>query len=201
MGLLKDPSVGQRLLQFGDTRVGDLGSPKLEFPQVGQTFEMHQPGGGDLGVGAVDFNNLALIIRLDTGTELHQLGNGIGVDSLSRQVICRRVPRFMRRIATTPDHTPPHQSLYWWRLELLATFRELAEKRRLEALHWMHQSGGAAASDIQSRYDVPQLIASGILKDLRGVGLLQPGERSGKTMRYSVDENNIALTFSRKPHP
>jgi len=95
----------------------------------------------------------------------------------------------------------PHQSLYWWRLELSATFRVLAKKRRREALHWMHQSSGAPASDIQSRYDVPQLIASGILKDLRGVGLLQPGERSGKTMRYSVDENNIALTLSRKPYP
>ena len=34
-GLLRDLAVGQRLLQFGDARVGDLGAPEDQRLQVG----------------------------------------------------------------------------------------------------------------------------------------------------------------------
>ena len=39
-----DLAVGQRLLQFGNARVGDLGFFKFETLQFGQSIEMCQPG-------------------------------------------------------------------------------------------------------------------------------------------------------------
>jgi hypothetical protein len=43
------PALRQRLLQFGDSRVGDLGAIEDEPFQIGQLFEMHQPRVGDCG--------------------------------------------------------------------------------------------------------------------------------------------------------
>ena len=48
--LLPDFAVGQRFLQFGDARVGDLGAAEIEAFQTGQPREMHQSRVGDLGV-------------------------------------------------------------------------------------------------------------------------------------------------------
>ena len=38
---LLDLAVGQRLLQFGDTGIGDLGAVKVERLQVGHLLDMH----------------------------------------------------------------------------------------------------------------------------------------------------------------
>ena len=40
--LVRDLAVGQRLLQFGDARVGDPGAPEGELLQVGQSLKMQQ---------------------------------------------------------------------------------------------------------------------------------------------------------------
>ena len=48
-GLLRNLAVGQRLFQFGDARVGDLGEQDFELQQLGQSLEVHQPRVGDLG--------------------------------------------------------------------------------------------------------------------------------------------------------
>ena len=111
--------------------VGDPARVEVEFLQVGQFLEVRQASVGDLGVVEVDFDNFPPFIPLDIGTELHQHGNGIGVNRWYRQLIRRHVLRFMRRTATPSGHTPPHQSLYWWRLELSATFRVLAKSEDL----------------------------------------------------------------------
>ena len=37
-GLVADVAVGQRLLQFGDARAGNLGLEELELLEVGQAF-------------------------------------------------------------------------------------------------------------------------------------------------------------------
>ena len=47
---MPDIAVGQGLLQFGDTRVGDLAIVvKAERLQLGQPLQMFQPRVGDFG--------------------------------------------------------------------------------------------------------------------------------------------------------
>ena len=48
-GLLRNLAVGQRLLQFGDARVGDLGAEEVELLQLGQTLQVHQSRVRDRG--------------------------------------------------------------------------------------------------------------------------------------------------------
>ena len=45
--LFCDAAVGQRLLQFGDTGVGDFGAVEVHSQQIGQPLEMHQSAVGD----------------------------------------------------------------------------------------------------------------------------------------------------------
>ena len=52
--LLGDLAVGQRLLQVGDARRGDLGAVERERLQVGKPLEMLQSRVGDLGAVEVE---------------------------------------------------------------------------------------------------------------------------------------------------
>ena len=65
------------ILQFGDAVVGDLGVDEGEKLSVGDSFEVHQPRVGGLGPIEADCTDFALFTPLDSGTELHQRGNGI----------------------------------------------------------------------------------------------------------------------------
>ena len=47
-GLLLDLALRQRLLQFGDVRVGDLGDPEGERPKLRQAHKVHEPWIGNL---------------------------------------------------------------------------------------------------------------------------------------------------------
>ena len=52
-GLVVDIAIGQRLLQFGNTRVGDLGAGReVELLQIDHPFKVYQPRVADLLVAA-----------------------------------------------------------------------------------------------------------------------------------------------------
>ena len=46
-----DSNVWQRLLEFGDSRVGDLGVVEVEELQTRQSLQLHESRVGDLGAG------------------------------------------------------------------------------------------------------------------------------------------------------
>ena len=106
--LLEDLAVGQRLLQVGDARLGGFRVVEVECLQPGHSLmtqqprvadllrqddrlqvshslEVQQSGIGDLAAKEPEFNNFALFIAFDRGTDLLQRSNGITVSSLSRR--------------------------------------------------------------------------------------------------------------------
>ena len=64
-GLLLDLAVGQRFLQFGNARVGDLGEGEVKsLLQVGQPRKVLQPRVGDLGFVKVELPQIGQPLKV-----------------------------------------------------------------------------------------------------------------------------------------
>ena len=79
--LALDFTGGRGLLQIGQSHARDTGCSQVEILQLGQHFQVHQPGVGDFSATKIDLVNLSIFIPVDRATKFLQHGNGVHVRS------------------------------------------------------------------------------------------------------------------------
>ena len=96
---MQDLTIRHRLLDFGDSRVGDLGVLEVELLQTGESRQMYQPRVGDLTV-ALNSNNLA-----QWALERSAPHFGLNTEILSLQSLHPSFQSLFVRAATTEHYT------------------------------------------------------------------------------------------------